>query len=115
MMSIHSGARPRPQAHAGPADGTWHDLPRRDRLHRRPDDRPGFWKRLGDKGFDRERSVPLELAGDGKVRTQVLALGDSPGYRGLITGLAIESGPPSRPGQTLRLHSIEPGPANSGK
>jgi hypothetical protein len=74
-----------------------------------------FWKRLGDNGFDREWSVPLELAGDGKVRTQVLALGDSPGYRGLITGLAIESGPPSRGGQTLRLHSIELGPANSGK
>lgn len=66
-----------------------------------------YWKRLGDEPFDRERSVPLELAGDGKVRTQVVQLGSSPGYRGLITGLVIESGAPSRPGQTLTLHSIE--------
>jgi hypothetical protein len=66
-----------------------------------------YWKRLGDEPFDRERSVPLELAGDGKVRTQIVQLGSSPGYRGLITGLAIELGPQSPSGQTLTLHSIE--------
>ena len=66
-----------------------------------------FWKRLGDEQFDRERSVPLELAGDGKVRSQVVQLGSSPSYSGLITGLAIESGPQSPSGQTLTLHSIE--------
>jgi hypothetical protein len=66
-----------------------------------------YWKRLGDDHFDRERSVPLELAGDGKVRTQVVQLASCPGYRGLITGLAIEAGPRSRSGDTLTLHSIE--------
>ena len=74
-----------------------------------------FWKRLGDDSFDRERSVPLELVGDGKVRTQVISLASSSSYRGLITGLAIESGAPSRPGQTLTLHSIELAPAKSRK
>ena len=66
-----------------------------------------YWKRLGDEPFDRERSVPLELAGDGKVRSQAVQLGSSPSYSGLITGLAIELGPQSLPGQTLTLHSIE--------
>lgn len=65
------------------------------------------WKRLGDEPFDRERSVPLELAGDGKVRSQVVPLGSSPDYGGLITGLAIELDPQSPSGQTLTLHSIE--------
>jgi hypothetical protein len=49
----------------------------------------------------------LELAGDGKVRSQVVELGSAPSYSGLITGLAIELGPQSRSGQTLTLHSIE--------
>jgi hypothetical protein len=66
-----------------------------------------YWKRLGEEHFDRERSVPLELAGDGKVRSQVVELGSAPSYSGLITGLAIELGPQSRSGQTLTLHSIE--------
>ena len=74
-----------------------------------------YWKRLGEDAFDRERSVPLELAGDGKVRSQVVQLGSAPSYRGLITGLAIESGTPSRPGQTLTLHSIELVRADSQK
>jgi len=51
--------------------------------------------------------VPLELAGDGKVRSQVVELASSPSYSGLITGLAIEAAPQSRSGQTLTLHSIE--------
>ena len=66
-----------------------------------------YWKRLGEEPFDRERSLPLELAGDGQVRSQVVQLGSSPSYSGLITGLAIELGPQSPPGQTLTLHSIE--------
>jgi hypothetical protein len=66
-----------------------------------------YWKRLEEEHFDRERSVPLELAGDGKVRSQVVQLGSAPSYSGLITGLAIELGPQSRSGQTLTLHSIE--------
>lgn len=66
-----------------------------------------YWKRLGDEPFDRERSVPLELAGDGKVRSQVVQLGSSPSYSGLLAGLAIELGPQSPSGQTLTLHSIE--------
>jgi len=65
------------------------------------------WKRLDDDRFTPERSVSLELAGDGKVRRQVVDLGKSAGYTGLITGLAIESGPASRSGQTLTLHSID--------
>lgn len=74
-----------------------------------------YWKRLGEDAFDRERSVPLELAGDGKVRSQVVQLGSAPSYRGLITGLAIEAGPRSRSGDTLTLHSIELLPAKSRK
>ena len=66
-----------------------------------------YWKRLGDEPFDRERSVPLELAGDGKVRSQVVQLGSSPSYSGLITGLAIELGSQSPSSQTLTLRSIE--------
>lgn len=66
-----------------------------------------YWKRLGEEPFNHERSVPLELAGDGKVRSQVVELGSSPSYRGLITGLAIESGPQLPSGQTLTLHSIK--------
>lgn len=66
-----------------------------------------YWKRLEEEHFDRERSVPLELAGDGKVRSQVVELGSAPSYSGLIAGIAIELGPQSRSGQTLTLHSIE--------
>lgn len=66
-----------------------------------------YWKRLGEEQFDRDRSVPLELPGDGQVRSQVVQLASSPGYRGLITGLAIEAGPRSRSADTLTLHSIE--------
>jgi hypothetical protein len=66
-----------------------------------------YWKRLEEEHFDRERSVPLELAGDGKVRSQVVELASSPSYSGLITGLAIEAGPRSRSADTLTLHSIE--------
>ena len=74
-----------------------------------------YWKRLDDDRFAPERSVSLELPGDGKVRRQVVELGKSAGYTGLITGLAIESGTPSRPGQTLTLHSIELVRADSQK
>ncbi len=70
-----------------------------------------YWKRSGDEHFDRERSVPLELEGDGKVRGQVVELGKSPGYRGLITALAIEPGEQPRPGETLTLHAVEMVPA----
>ncbi|NBP24585.1 MAG: hypothetical protein EBU81_08565 [Proteobacteria bacterium] len=66
-----------------------------------------YWKRSGDNHFDRDRSVPLELAGDGQVRSHRVELASAPGYRGLITGLAIEAGPRSRSGDTLTLHSIE--------
>jgi hypothetical protein len=70
-----------------------------------------YWKRLGDDHFDRERSVPLELDGDGKVRDAVVDLGKSPVYRGLITALAIEPGQQPRPGETLTLHAVELVPA----
>lgn len=66
-----------------------------------------YWKRLGEEPFDRKRSVPVELPGDGKVRNHGVDLASAPGYRGLITGLAIELGPQSPSGQTLTLQSIE--------
>jgi hypothetical protein len=66
-----------------------------------------YWRRLGDDHFDRERSVALELDGDGTVRGHVVELGTSPGYRGLITALAIEPGGQPRPGETLTLHAVE--------
>ncbi len=73
-----------------------------------------YWKRLGDDHFDRERSVPLELDGDGQVRAPIVELGGSPGYRGLITALAVEPGDEPRPGETLTLHTVELLPAPVG-
>lgn len=66
-----------------------------------------FWKRLGDERFDRERSVALELEGDGQTAEPLVALDGAPGYRGLITGLALEPGEEPRPGESLSIHSME--------
>jgi hypothetical protein len=62
---------------------------------------------LGDERFDRERSVTLELDGDGKPHAHLVDLGSAPGYRGLLTSLAIEPGEQPRPSETLILHSVE--------
>lgn len=70
-----------------------------------------YWKRLGDERFERERSVTLELDGDGKPHAHLVDLGSAPGYRGLLTSLAIEPGEQPLPSGTLVLYSVELMPA----
>jgi hypothetical protein len=66
-----------------------------------------YWRRLGDEGFDNQRSLPLRLNADGQFHTYQLDLKTSPTYDGLLTGLAIEPVAQPQPGRTLAVESIE--------
>lgn len=65
-----------------------------------------FWKRLDDDTYDSQKSLSLELNGDGKIQTYELDLNSSPGYRGLITGLAIEPAAEPKPGAELAIRTM---------
>lgn len=65
-----------------------------------------FWKRLDDDNFDSQKSLKLKLNADGEFHTYHLELRSSPGYRGLITGLAIEPVTQPTPGEEMALQSI---------
>jgi len=69
------------------------------------------WKRLGDEGFDNQRSLTLPVNADGKFHTYQLDLKSSPSYTGLLTGLAIEPVAQPQPGGTFSIQSIELVPA----
>lgn len=63
------------------------------------------WKRLDDQASDARKSLPLELASDGKLRKYRLDLASSAEYRGLILGLAIETTNLPRAGEELVIKS----------
>jgi hypothetical protein len=71
-----------------------------------------LWKRLDEDRFDSQRSLSLELSPDGKFHTYHLELRSSPGYRGLLTGLALESVTQPGAGDELAIQSIALTPAN---
>jgi hypothetical protein len=66
-----------------------------------------FWKRLGDEGFDDQRSLPLPLNPDGKFHTYQLNLNGSPSYSGLLTGLAADPLVQPEAGGTIGIQAIE--------
>ena len=66
-----------------------------------------FWRRLGDEGFEDQRSLPLPVNADGKFHTYQLNLKSSPTYDGLLTGLAVEPVVQPQPGGTIAIQSIE--------
>ena len=70
-----------------------------------------FWKRLDDDRYDGRKSLNLTLNAEGKFRTSRLDLSSSPDYRGLITGLAIESATQPKPGEEMAIQSIVLAPA----
>jgi hypothetical protein len=65
-----------------------------------------FWKRLDDDKYDSAKSVSVTLNPDGKSHTYRLALASSSGYRGLITGLAVEPAVGPQPGEEMALQSL---------
>ncbi len=65
-----------------------------------------FWKRLDEDSFESGKSLSLQLNPDGRLHTYHMELKGSPGYRGLITGLAIESDDSVRPGEELAIESV---------
>lgn len=64
------------------------------------------WRRLGDKDFSDERSVPVTIPADGETKRVVVPLADHPAYQGLITGLRIDPPPGRRPGAQFVLRSV---------
>ena len=70
-----------------------------------------LWKRMDDDKFDGPKSLTFKLNPGGKYHTYHLALGRSPGYRGLITGLAIQPIAQPMPGDELIIRSIALVPA----
>ena len=71
-----------------------------------------FWKRLDDDSFESQKSLSLKLNPDGEFRTYHLDLRNSPGYRGLITGLALEPATSPKPGDEMAIQSIALMPAH---
>lgn len=74
-----------------------------------------FWKRLDDDRFDETKSLIVTLNPDGEVHTYPLELRNSPAYRGLITGMAIEPVGQPQAGTTWAFRSIELGKAAQSK
>jgi hypothetical protein len=70
-----------------------------------------YWRRLGDEGFDTARSLVLPLNADGKPHAYHVDLKNSPGYEGLLTGLAIDPVAQPQPGALMAIESIELVPA----
>jgi len=65
-----------------------------------------FWKRLDDDRFDLKKSRTWNPIADGEFHTYRLNLAESPAYRGLITGLALEPIAEPRPGDRVVIKSI---------
>jgi len=65
-----------------------------------------FWNRLDDPNFDGPKSLTLKFNPGRNYHTYHLALGSSPEYRGLITGLAIEPTNQPKPGDEIGIQSI---------
>ena len=68
------------------------------------------WKQLGDESYDDSRSIGLQLIPDGKLHTYRMRLQDSPKYRGLIMGLAIQPADMPGPGDEMAIQSIQLAP-----
>jgi hypothetical protein len=66
-----------------------------------------LWRCFGDEGFDDRRSQTLRLKPDGRFHTYQLQLKGSPGYDGLLTGMAIEPIAEPQPGGNLAVQSIK--------
>lgn len=65
-----------------------------------------LWKGLGADHYETERSLTFDLVPAEAFRTYRLDLSDSPGYRGLITGLAFEPVAEPIPGGQIVIRSI---------
>ncbi len=65
-----------------------------------------FWKRHDDPDFGRPKSVTFDVAPDGKYRVYEVDLASSPEWRGTITGLRLDPGPPGEPGDVVRIRTI---------
>jgi hypothetical protein len=65
-----------------------------------------LWKRLDDDNYDSPKSLSVKLNPDGEFHTYHLELGGSLGYRGLITGLALEPATQPKPGEEMAIRSI---------
>ena len=66
-----------------------------------------FWRRLSDEGFDDRRSLTVPLNADGQMHTYQVDFAGSPDYKGLLSGLAIETVAEPQPGAVLTLRTIE--------
>ena len=65
-----------------------------------------LWKGLEADRYETERSLTFELVSTEAFRTYQFDLSDSPGYRGLITGLAFEPVAEPLPGGQIVIRSI---------
>ncbi len=65
-----------------------------------------YWKRLDADAYDDKRSIRVELKSGGKFQHYRINLAASPEYRGLITGLAIDTGASPQPARELVFRAI---------
>ena len=65
-----------------------------------------FWRRVDADALDAGRSVALALVADGQPHAYRIALAGAAGYRGLISGLAIDPLGEPHPGAELVVHDI---------